>query len=630
MSASRPDASAFAHFRAGRLPEAEREYRVLVAREPANPAWVHLLGFIVALSGRRDEGLALLDRSIALEPGNPGFLDNRGQVLMQAGRDDEARADFAAAVRAAPSLAPSWLHLSQALRRLRRGGEARDAIAKALALGEAPAARYHEGLLALEDGDHAAAERSFRRVLEAQPRNVPALVNLGVALRETGRLEESMACFQRAAATDPANAEALNNLGLSLHHDGQSRDAIRLFKRALQLRPGFAQALVNWGNALRDMGDLAGATARFDEAIAADPNAVEALNNSAAVALESEKLEEARSRYRRAAALRPGYPEARAGMAQVMLREQRFDAAWDLYEARFDTKPPHATRRAMGIPALDASNLDRVKRVAVWMEQGVGDQILFSTLLPDLGRRGIEVVAEVDARLIRLYRRGMTGVTFVTPDESAAAFARCDAHVALGSLARLLRRDAASFSAQPRAILAADPARVEAMRGALRGADASDTRPAIAISWRSIQQGHRKALGERKSAPLEAFARLADATNARLVDVQYGDAREERAEFEARHPGMLVRIPGLDVFDDLEGLAALLVACGRLVSSSNVTAHLAGALGVPTDLLYLRGWPPFSYWVRGSAGRSLWYPSVRVQDGAPATWDEAFAQLAKR
>jgi len=77
MNASRPDAAAFEHFRAGRLAEAEREYRALLAREPRNAAWTHLLGFIVARSGRRDEGLAILDQSIALEPGNAGFLDNR-------------------------------------------------------------------------------------------------------------------------------------------------------------------------------------------------------------------------------------------------------------------------------------------------------------------------------------------------------------------------------------------------------------------------------------------------------------------------------------------------------------------------------------------------------------------------
>jgi tetratricopeptide (TPR) repeat protein len=622
MNASRPDAQAFAHFRAGRLAEAEREYRALLAREPGNPAWVHLLGFIVARSGRRDEGLVLLDRSIALEPGNPGFLDNRGQVLMQAGRDEAARADFAAAVAAAPTLAPAWLHLSQALRRLRRTVEAREAIARARALGDNNALRYHAGLLAMEAGDFAGAEREFRAIIDTE-RSVPALVNLGVVLRQTGRPDEAMACFQRAAAADPANPEALNNLGLALHHEGQSRDAIRLFKRAAELRPGFVQALVNWGSALRDTGDLAGAAARFDEAVLADPNAVEALNNAASVALESRHLDLARGLYERAAALRPGYAEARAGMAQVLLREQRFGEGWDLYEARFDTNPPHATRRDLPMPPLDSAGLVRVKRVAVWMEQGIGDQVLFSTLLPELAMRGIEVVAEADPRLASLYRRGLAGIRIVTPQESAAAFAGCEAHVPLGSLPRLFRRDRAEFAAQPRAVLAADPARVAAMREAIGPG------PAIAISWRSIQTGHRKALGERKSIPLEAFAALATSTGARLVDVQYGDTAAERAAFDERHPGVLVRIPGLDPFNDLEGLAALLVACGRVVSSSNVTAHLGGALGVPTDLVFLDGWPPFAYWVRGEGGRSLWYPSVRLPEGSPATWDAAFAALGR-
>jgi len=620
MNASRPDAAAFEHFRAGRLAEAEREYRALLAREPRNAAWTHLLGFIVARSGRRDEGLAILDQSIALEPGNAGFLDNRGQVRMQAGRDEQARADFAAAVAAVPTLAPAWLHLSQALRRLRRTQEARDAVARALELGESPAARYHESLLALEAGDYAGAEKSLRRVLEAEPRNVPALVNLGVVARETGRNDEALACFQRAAATDPANPEALNNLGLALHHDGQSRDAIRLYKRALQLKPGFVQALVNWGNALRDAGDLAEAATRFEEALQADPDSIDALNNSASVALEAGRIEDAGQRYGRALQLQPDFAEARAGMAQVRLREQRFAEGWDLYESRFDTRPPHATRRGLALPMLEAANLESARRVAVWMEQGVGDQILFSTLLPELAQRGLEVVAEVDARLANLYRRGMPGVTFVTPPESQAAFASCDAQAALGSLPRLLRRDAADFARQPHSVMAADPARVREMRAAIGDG------PAIAISWRSIQKASRKALGERKSIPLEAFARLS-AGGARLVDVQYGDTEEERKAFEERHPGVLVRIPGLDPFHDLDGLAAALAACGRVVTSSNVTAHLAGALGVSTDLLYLHGWAPFSYWVRGAQGRSPWYPSVRVPAGSPASWDEAFAAL---
>ena len=586
MSDSRSDA-AFAHFRAGRLREAEVAYAAIVEREPRNAEALHLLGFIRATTGRRDEGLALLDRALALEPANPSILDNRAQILMQAGRDEAAHADLARAVEIAPRMGAAWLHLGQVLRRLARGDEALGAIARALTLEPAStAARYQEGLLHLEAGRHGEAEASLRQVLAREPRHLHALTNLGVAL----------------------------------HRAGKGTEAIGFFERALQVKPGHAPALLNWGNTLRDAGDLAGARARFGEALAADPKFVPALVNAASERLESEDVGAARALYEQAAAASPGQPDALAGLAQVQLREQRFAEAWENYERRFATDPPAARDRALPTPRLTRENLSHARRVAVWKEQGVGDQILFSTLLPDLARGGREVVVEVDPRLAGLFRRGMQGVTFVTPDESDAAFAGCDANVPLGSMPRLFRRDVDDFAAQPKAILAADPRRVEAYRDQLGSA------PAIAISWRSLQKGSRQGLGERKSIPLEAFARLAEETGARLVDVQYGDVAEERSAFEARHPGMLVRLEGLDPFNDLEGLAAALVACGRVVSSSNVTAHLAGALGVPTDLMYLRGWAPFSYWVGEPRAPSLWYPSVRLPPRAES-WDEAFEAI---
>lgn len=622
MSSPAAEGAAFALFRAGRLVEAEAAWREIVAREPGNANALHLLGFILSTTGRAEEGMPWLDRSIEAAPRNAAFLDNRAQVLMQAGRDAEALRDLKRATTYEPGSAATWLHLSQAARRVGDREGAHIAIAKALAIEPASgAAAYHDGLLRLEAGDYPGAEASLRALLAREPRNVPALNNLGVVLRETGRANEALVSFQRAAASDPSNAEVLNNLGLALHHDGQGRDAIRLFKRALELRPGFGQALLNWGNVMRDEGDLEGARARFLQALAADESFVPARVNLASVLLENERLHEARGQYEAAQSLQPASADARAGLAQVRLREQRFAEGWADYESRFDTDPPSARARVFGIPRLDAASIGRARRVAVWMEQGVGDQILFSTLIPELTRRGLEVVAEVDPRLLALYRRGLPDVQFVTPPESGSAFVSCDHHVPLGSLPGLFRLDSGSFNAQPHSVLAANDAQVQAWRAQL-GAG-----PLIAISWRSLQKGGRRGLGERKSIPLEAFFQLAENTGARLVDVQYGDLREERAIFDARHPGILVRPEGLDAFNDLEGLAAVLVACGRLVTSSNVTAHLAGALGVPTSLLYLRGWAPFPYWVPGPAGHSLWYPAVRVPESAFTDWGSAFGAV---
>jgi ADP-heptose:LPS heptosyltransferase len=176
----------------------------------------------------------------------------------------------------------------------------------------------------------------------------------------------------------------------------------------------------------------------------------------------------------------------------------------------------------------------------------------------------------------------------------------------MGSLASLLRRDSASFARQPRALLLPDAARVRAIRAQLGDG------PHVAVSWRSLQGAVRASRAARKSIALAQFAAMAAEAGARLVDIQYGDVEAERAAFEREHPGVLVRIAGLDAFNDLEGVMAAISACGAVVTASNVTAHLAGALGVAATVVFLGPVSPFHYWDAVAGTRSLWYPSLMV------------------
>jgi hypothetical protein len=269
----------------------------------------------------------------------------------------------------------------------------------------------------------------------------------------------------------------------------------------------------------------------------------EALANAAGIAMEMESLEEARALYIRSAQLRPGFADAEYGLAQVALREHRFAEGWDGYERRFDTHPPLATPRALPQPRLDPDALARAKRVALWSEQGLGDQILFTTLLPELERRGIRAVVEVDARLLGLYRRALPFFEFTPREEAARAFGRLRLPAAPGLACaplppqrRKLRGAADGASRRRR--------RPRPDNGARGQAPAGAHAPLIAISWRSLQTGARRALGERKSVPLEDFAELARATGARLLDLQYGDVDAERRAFDERHPGVRVRADG--------------------------------------------------------------------------------------
>ena len=237
--------------------------------------------------------------------------------------------------------------------------------------------------------------------------------------------------------------------------------------------------------------------------------------------------------------------------------------------------------------------------------------------------RGESFVLEVDRRLVPAYRRAHPSWQVVAPDDSESAFAACDRHLAIASLPGLLRPSQASFAAQPNAVLAADTDRVRSYAGRLREPGLR----VIGISWRSFQPSPRAYLQKKKSGSLAAFHDLSRRADIRLLDLQYGDTSAELDAFE-QAGGRLTRLDDLDLFNDLEGVLAAIEASDAIVTTSNVTAHLAGVLGKRTCLMYLRANPPFHYWATDDSGRCLWYPSVRIVTAPDIdTWFQALARV---
>jgi hypothetical protein len=229
----------------------------------------------------------------------------------------------------------------------------------------------------------------------------------------------------------------------------------------------------------------------------------------------------------------------------------------------------------------------------------------------------------VDPRLVTAYRRSFPRVEFPEPEGAASAIATCDHEIPLGSLPALFRRSVEAFDAQPSAILAADRGRAAHARRVF-GEGRS-----IGISWRSFQGFGRLHVANRKSIPLECFAVLA-VSGARLVDLQYGDVAAERQAFDERHPGLRCQVP-VDLRDDIEGVLGAIEACDLVVTSSNVTAHFAGALGKRTWLVSLGANPPFHYWAPRADGSCLWYPSIEIlTDPRWTRWEDAFHAVAGR
>jgi Tfp pilus assembly protein PilF len=460
--------------------------------------------------------------------------------------------------------------------------------------------------------------------LKSKPFLTPeAHVEEGNRLFREGSIEGAIASYEAAIEADRGYARAHYNLAVALQQRGQGADAATHYAAAVAAEPRMSQALVNWGNLRKDEGDLDGAASLYRRALAIEPAEALALNNLASIALERGEVAEAKALYSRAAAApSPAADSAAYNLALIALREGDFAAGWDGYELRLRADPHTLSLAPVDLPRAEARHLVHGLRLAIPREQGLGDQLLFGTLLPELAARGVAAHVEVDPRLVEACRRSVPALRFVIPSEAPAAFAACERQIPLGSLPRLLRRHRADFASQPAALLRPSAARVREMRARVGGPGR------IAIAWRSFQGAGRRHVEARKSAPLEAFAAFAG-TGARLVDVQYGEVAQERAVFDARHPGLRLHLDGVDLRNDLEGALAAIEACDLVVTTSNATAHLAGALGKRAWLVYLDGNPPFHYWVPTAEGRSLWYPSVEIlAERSWSDWADAFGAVA--
>jgi tetratricopeptide (TPR) repeat protein len=528
--------------------------------------------------------------------------------------------------------------------------------------------KLRQAAAALAGGDHPGAERLSREILQLAPLHPHGLTWLGIALAGQGRHAESVGCFQRAAGAEPRNPgahlnvgnasievgdwqqaigalrqalvlnpafpEAFNSLGVALAQQGSADEAIACYRKALDLRPDYAEAHNNLGHALLAGGDDVQALTSFRRAATLQPNNAAYHHDLGTVLAECDARDEAVVHYERALALSSGNADSQYSLAVLRLFRHEFSPGWRDYGSRF--RCLHI-RSSMRKSIATVELYERLRRwrgrdetgvgtVAIWGEQGLGDQVLFSTLLPALIEAKVSVVYEVDRRLLGTYKRAFPETRFVPYGEPPDEALQCASRVLMaGSLPGMFRCSQADFARQPAKLLSAQPARVAYYRQRL---DEQGPRLKVALSWWSSRKDH---LGPRKSAPLKQFAALLRLPDAQFVDVQYGDTSAERRAAEEDAGARILRFAEVDYYNDLEELLAILEACDLVITTSNVTAHLAGALGKRTWLLYLADRPPFHYWAHEASYRCLWYPSVEIISGSGYTaWEGLITHAAQR
>ena len=505
------------------------------------------------------------------------------------------------------------------------------------------------------------------KATQATPSSGAAWRNLGLILQQDGAFSEAFDAYGRALALDPNDHQVALALAFCAARLGMKQEALSLASYYVQARPNDQIGHVTLANALLgidriteahdlavslltaapqdpSLWHLAGKTARasnaldeaaqaLDQANLLEPNNPRILYDLAWTRADLGQIEPALDLTQQALDLRPD-PDVTAALtflkATLLLAKGDLTGGWQAYGVRHDLALASAAVYDVNLARWDGQAPLEGKHVLLMAEQGLGDELAHLGLMADLLRRlgpGGRVTLCADRRLKGLIERSWPGIRAIghkthqtlgrrhrSPDEKVGA----DVWLPLGDLLPSLRPSLAHFD-QPGGYLKPCLERLAHWRGWLQSLPGQVK---IGIAWRSHKMDDERG---RNFAPLSAWGPILSRPGISFVNLQYGDTDAERAALLAQFGVVVHQPPGLDLFNDLEGLAALSAALDLGIGCSNASTNLLGAVGTPLHIIA----PPASWPGLGQKAYP-WYPGARIH--APIVygdWEAAVKAAAQ-
>ena len=459
------------------------------------------------------------------------------------------------------------------------------------------------GRLAYRMGFLSEAEWLFRDYIARVPNSTDGANNLANAQRDQFRFAEAIETIRAAIKVNPESALLWNTLGTILAEQGEMEKAVIFFEESMRLDPKFAKSRYNRSNALLALGDPQKALIDCQAALKI-------------VTLDSE------------------VSMMKLARATMLIAGGELGAGWDAYQARLEPHYADVTHFAVDRPEWEPEMDIEGKRILLIGEQGLGDEILFANIVPDMidavGPEG-KVLLAVEHRLVTLFQRAFPAaevgchVTLKMDHHTVRGtrfiedWSTIDAWAPMASPLRRFRRRVEDFPDRAR-FLVADEARVAHWSSVLKAA--SGGRKTVGIVWKSLVKATTRS---RYFSPFEQWEPVLRTPGVMFVNLQYGDSAEEIAYAKAQFGVDVWTPPGIDLKNDLDDLAALCAALDLMIGPANAATNIAGAVGAQTWLISTPG-----AWPKLGSKRYPWYPQVRVfNPPAYNAWDPVMVELAE-
>ena len=644
---------AISYHQNGQLCPAEQIYRNILESHPKNAEVLHLLGLLTWQTSQCEVAIDLIRQASRIRPEKTLFLRDLARFLNSTGCLNQAIQAYQQALQVDPEDLTICRELAFTLYQADRYDEALQVFQHKL--NDNPSDikfRVELGDFLQSIGRFEDSIRAYQKALSIDTDAYEAYNNLGVALSKVGRLDQSIQACQNAIRIFPDYFEAYNNLGnvykemkqlvqavksyqeaIRINPEVEEiyfnlgnvfkeldkhEEAIRSYQQVFRLNPNHVEAYYNQGVVLQDQGNFNQAVESYQEAIRINPEYAQAYNNYGFILHKQGKFDEAINQYRRAIDLGPTIAQAHTNLGVALLLTGDFKKGWQEYDWRLKTELYRSDKRTLPYPRWHGCDLVS-KTILVWAEQGIGDQIMFASVLHLLAQKSQRVVVGIEPRLVAIFQRSFPSIAFFSqfdlPDLCVLGHS-IDYQIPIASLGQHFLNTETTFPKQRSYVI---PCSEKVQQFEHRYKQLADGRPLIGISWRGGNKGK-----ESRNISLKQWADLIAMRNFCFINLQYGDVIDEINEFTAA-TGIPIYSDGqVDSSKDLDDFFAQVAAMDLVVSIANSTAHIAGSLGKPA-LIFLPHVPDWRWMLNRTD--SLWYPEITLlRQSREGSWSDVLQQ----
>jgi tetratricopeptide (TPR) repeat protein len=561
---------ALEHHQTGKFKQAEQSYKKVLKKHSNNFDALHMLGVLYSQIGNHSAAIQYIGKALKFNPNSFYANFNLGNVFSELKKYDKAIEYYQKAIQLKTDYSDAYYSLGNTFEHL---GQLQKAI------------------------------ESYQKVLFIDPYNVHANYNIGSILQKRGHLDKALLYFQNVIKLDPNFAGAYHNLGFLFQKKGKLDEAINYYNKAIQINPNYSTAYSNLGAIIKDKGHLDESIPYFMKALQIEPTNADSYNNLGNVFKEKGDIHQALQYYQKAIKLKPNLAEAHFNTGCLLLLSGDFAHGWEEYEWRWqldDFRKCNFTQ-----PLWDGTSLTG-KKIFIYTEQGIGDEIMFVSCLPEIIAQTGSCIVECEKRLIPLFTRSFPRTIFVEKqiqyEQMPPEILSADMRISIGSLPKYFRTSLNIFS-QQKAYLIPDKKLVEIWKQRF---DDLGSGLKVGISWRGGKY-HLAKLA--RSTVLSHWKDLFFVPGVDFINLQYGDCTYELKEAWENLDITIHDWEDANPLKDLDNFAAQIAALDLIISVDNATVHMAGALGrqVWTLLPFITDWR----WML-NRDDSPWYPTMKL------------------